>query len=79
MIGRPGSAIVDTRSKAEYDGERFWPSGAAESAGRTGHIHGAVHIPAELLRTDNGISRSEREMLGTMASRRRQRLSPIAQ
>jgi thiosulfate/3-mercaptopyruvate sulfurtransferase len=65
-IGRPGSAIIDTRSKAEYDGERFWPSGAAEDAGRTGHIPGAVHSPIELLRTDNGIFRSETEMLRVM-------------
>ena len=68
-IDRPGSAIIDTRSKAEYDGERFWPSGAAEDAGRTGHIPGAVHIPVELLRTDNGIFRSEGEMLQVMRDR----------
>jgi thiosulfate/3-mercaptopyruvate sulfurtransferase len=69
-IGRPGSAIIDTRSKAEYDGERFWPSGAAESAGRTGHIPGAVHIPAEFLRTDNGMFRGEDEMRQVMRVRR---------
>jgi thiosulfate/3-mercaptopyruvate sulfurtransferase len=66
MIGRAGSAIIDTRSKAEYDGERFWPSGAAESVGRSGHIPASVHIPIELLRTDNGAFRSEGEMLQVM-------------
>lgn len=66
MIGRHGSAIIDTRSRAEYDGERFWPSGAPESAGRAGHIPAAVHIPIELLRTDSGMFRSEGEMRQVM-------------
>jgi thiosulfate/3-mercaptopyruvate sulfurtransferase len=61
--------IIDTRSKAEYDGERFWPSGATEGAGRSGHIPGAVHIPVELLRTDDGTFRSTDEMLQVMRDR----------
>ena len=40
MIGLPNRVILDTRSKAEYDGERFWPSGATEGAGRPGRIPG---------------------------------------
>jgi len=63
MIGQPSRVILDTRSKAEYDGERFWPSGATEGAGRAGHIPGAVHLPVELLRTDDGTFRSAGEML----------------
>ncbi|HTD06736.1 sulfurtransferase [Undibacterium sp.] len=66
MIGQPGRVILDTRSKAEYDGERFWPSGATEGAGRAGHIPGAVHIPVELLRTEDGAFRSAGEMLQVM-------------
>jgi thiosulfate/3-mercaptopyruvate sulfurtransferase len=58
MIGRRDRLIVDTRTKAEYDGERFWPSGATEGAGRAGHIPGAVHVPIELLRSDDGTFRS---------------------
>jgi thiosulfate/3-mercaptopyruvate sulfurtransferase len=69
MIGQPRRVILDTRSKAEYDGERFWPSGATEGAGRAGHIPGAVHIPVELLRTDDGTFRSAGEMLRVMQDR----------
>jgi thiosulfate/3-mercaptopyruvate sulfurtransferase len=63
MIGQPNRVILDTRSKAEYDGERFWPSGATEGAGRPGRIPGAVHLPVELLRTGDGIFRSTNEMM----------------
>jgi thiosulfate/3-mercaptopyruvate sulfurtransferase len=69
MIGRPSRVILDTRSKAEYDGECFWPSGATEGAGRAGHIPGAFHIPVELLRTDDGTFRSAGEMLQVMRDR----------
>jgi thiosulfate/3-mercaptopyruvate sulfurtransferase len=69
MIRQANQMIVDTRSKAEYDGERFWPSGATEGAGRSGHIPGAVHIPIELLRTDDGTFRSTDEMLRVMRDR----------
>jgi thiosulfate/3-mercaptopyruvate sulfurtransferase len=69
MIGQPSRVILDTRSKAEYDGERFWPSGATEGAGRAGHIPGAVHLPVELLRTDDGTFRSSGEMLQVMRDR----------
>ena len=66
MIGEPDRVILDTRSKAEFDGKCFWPSGATEESGRAGHIPGAVHIPVELLRADNGIFRSKDEMLRAM-------------
>jgi thiosulfate/3-mercaptopyruvate sulfurtransferase len=69
MLGQPGRVIVDTRSKAEYDGERFWPSGATEGAGRAGHIPDAVHIPVELLRTDGGTFKSAGEMRRVMRER----------
>jgi thiosulfate/3-mercaptopyruvate sulfurtransferase len=62
MIGMPGKIILDVRSQAEYDGERFWPSGATEGAGRPGHIPGAVHVPIELLRTEDGGFKSVEEM-----------------
>ncbi|MGB0096893.1 MAG: rhodanese-like domain-containing protein [Solirubrobacteraceae bacterium] len=52
MIGRPDAAILDVRSQAEFAGERFWPSGATEDAGRAGHIPGATHVPFELIRDD---------------------------
>ena len=62
MIGRRGS-VVDTRSKAEYDGERFWPSGAPARTGRCGRIPGAVHLPIELLRGVDGTYKAPDEML----------------
>jgi thiosulfate/3-mercaptopyruvate sulfurtransferase len=49
LIGRPDGLILDVRSRAEFDGDRFWPSGATENAGRSGHIPGAVHLPFDLL------------------------------
>ena len=69
MIGEQGRVIVDTRSHAEYDGERFWPSGATQGAGRAGRVPGAVHIPIELLRTEDGTFRSRGEMLQVMLDR----------
>jgi thiosulfate/3-mercaptopyruvate sulfurtransferase len=42
-IGDPGTTIVDVRSEAEYQGERFWPSGGMEPGGRAGHVPSAVH------------------------------------
>lgn len=66
MIGQPSPVILDTRSKAEYDGERFWPSGATAGAGRAGRIPGAVHLPIELLRTADGAFRSKGEMRQVM-------------
>jgi thiosulfate/3-mercaptopyruvate sulfurtransferase len=52
MIGDPDHVILDVRSQAEYDGDRFWPSGATEGAGRAGHIPASVHVPIDLLRTE---------------------------
>jgi thiosulfate/3-mercaptopyruvate sulfurtransferase len=49
LIGRPDGLVLDVRSQAEFDGERFWPSGATENTGRSGHIPGAVHLPFDLL------------------------------
>jgi thiosulfate/3-mercaptopyruvate sulfurtransferase len=47
------------RSEAEFVGDRFWPSGATEGAGRPGHIPSAVHLHADLLRTADGAFKSE--------------------
>jgi thiosulfate/3-mercaptopyruvate sulfurtransferase len=54
--------IVDVRSDAEFAGERFWPSGATQGAGRTGHIPGAVHLHADLLRTSEGAFKNVAEL-----------------
>ena len=49
LIGRPDGLILDVRSREEFDGDRFWPSGATEDTGRAGHIPGAVRLPFDLL------------------------------
>jgi thiosulfate/3-mercaptopyruvate sulfurtransferase len=51
-VERGNVLVLDVRSQAEYDGERFWPSGAPEEVGRAGHVPGAVHIPIESFATD---------------------------
>ncbi len=61
-VGRAGHLILDMRTQAEYDGDRFWPSGATEGAGRAGHIPGALHLPVELLREENGSLKSSAEI-----------------
>jgi hypothetical protein len=45
-IGRPGTTLLDVRSAAEYQGERFWPSGGMEPGGRAGHRLVRAHLPA---------------------------------
>ena len=54
LIGDPGTVLMDVRSEEEFAGERFWPSGATEGAGRPGHIPGAVHVPVDLAREEDG-------------------------
>jgi thiosulfate/3-mercaptopyruvate sulfurtransferase len=54
--------ILDVRSQAEYEGERFWPSGASEGAGRAGHVPGAVNVPVDVLRGEDGAFRSPEDL-----------------
>jgi thiosulfate/3-mercaptopyruvate sulfurtransferase len=61
-IGDPDQLILDVRTSAEYDGDRFWPSGASEGAGRPGHIPGAIHLPIELMRAEDGSLKSSEEI-----------------
>jgi thiosulfate/3-mercaptopyruvate sulfurtransferase len=61
-ISQPDATLVDVRSEAEFAGRCFWPSGATESAGRTGHIPGALHIPSELLRDEHGALRAPEQL-----------------
>ena len=60
-IGRPGVSLVDVRSRAEYRGECFWPSGGAEPGGRAGHVPSAIHQPVEGLYRENGSIRPAAE------------------
>ena len=67
-IGRPGSVLVDVRSEAEFQGERFWPSGGMESGGRAGHVPSAVHQPIDGLYHDDGSFRSVAELRRVFSS-----------
>lgn len=48
-IDHPGTVTLDVRTRAEFLGERFWPSGGMEEGGRAGHVPGATHLPADEL------------------------------
>src|SRR5579862_597423 len=61
-LGSGNPVILDVRSDAEFAGERFWPSGATEGAGRSGHIPGALHLNADLLRTSDGAFKNTAEL-----------------
>jgi thiosulfate/3-mercaptopyruvate sulfurtransferase len=61
-LGTGKPLILDVRSAAEFTGERFWPSGATEGAGRPGHIPDAVHLHVDLLRRSDGSFKSEAEL-----------------
>ena len=54
LIGAKDAVILDVRSPEEFSGERFWPSGATEDVGRTGHVPGAVHVPVDVLHEEGG-------------------------
>jgi thiosulfate/3-mercaptopyruvate sulfurtransferase len=61
-IGQPGITLVDVRSAAEYEGERFWPSGGMEPGGRAGHVPSALHQPIDGLYHEDGSFRSPEEL-----------------
>jgi thiosulfate/3-mercaptopyruvate sulfurtransferase len=52
-LGKPGIALVDVRSPAEFSGEVIAPPGMSETAQRGGHIPGAASIPwSQTIRED---------------------------
>src|SRR5450755_2268391 len=53
-IGAADCVILDVRSEAEFRGERFWPSGATEGAGRAGHIPGALNVALDAVVNSDG-------------------------
>jgi thiosulfate/3-mercaptopyruvate sulfurtransferase len=62
-LGRPGRALVDVRSPAEYSGELIAPPGyEQECAQRPGHIPTAVSIPWASAVRDDGTFKSAREL-----------------
>jgi len=61
-IGDPTRAIVDVRTIAEFRGERFWPSGTPEPAGRAGHVPSAISLPIDGLIDEHGAYQGEVEL-----------------
>ncbi len=61
-IGDPGTTTLDVRTEAEYQGERFWPSGGMEPGGRAGHVPGAAHQPIDDLYDHRGAFRTAAEL-----------------
>jgi thiosulfate/3-mercaptopyruvate sulfurtransferase len=61
-IDDPTKLLLDVRSDLEYAGERFWPSGATEGAGRPGHVPGATSLPIDRLRTEDGALKPSDEL-----------------
>jgi thiosulfate/3-mercaptopyruvate sulfurtransferase len=56
-IGTAGFSLIDVRTRAEYDGKRFWPSGGLDPSGRAGHVPSAIHQPLDGLYDDRGAFR----------------------
>jgi thiosulfate/3-mercaptopyruvate sulfurtransferase len=67
-IGDPGTTLLDIRTRDEYRGERFWPSGGMEPGGRAGHIPGAVHLPIDDLYDDRGSFRAAADLRAVFAA-----------
>ncbi len=67
-IGDPARTILDVRSDAEYQGDRFWPSGGMEPGGRAGHVPTAVHQPIDGLYRVDGSFRSAGELRRILSS-----------
>ena len=59
---RPDWVVLDARSREEYAGLRFWPSGATEDVGRAGHIPGAVNVPIDVFRRSDGTPKRLEEL-----------------
>ncbi len=68
-IGNPEAILLDVRSELEFDGERFWPSGATEDVGRAGHLPGAVNVPIDHFRTSDGALRAPQELRDALAEK----------
>ncbi len=61
-LEKPGFALVDVRSVAEYTGEIIAPPGMSETAQRPGHIPGAANIPWVQAVAEDGTFKSRDEL-----------------
>jgi thiosulfate/3-mercaptopyruvate sulfurtransferase len=67
-IAHPSTTLVDVRSQAEYDGERFWPSGGMQPGGRAGHVPSAQRVTIDDVRDADGAFRSVTELREQLAA-----------
>src|ERR1017187_9134184 len=61
-----GLVLLDVRAELEYEGERFWPSGATADVGRAGHVPGAISVPIGLLRNQDDTPKPVEEVRGVL-------------
>jgi thiosulfate/3-mercaptopyruvate sulfurtransferase len=61
-LDTPGTALVDVRSLAEFNGEILAPPGLPETAQRAGHIPGAANVPWGLAANEDGTFKSRAEL-----------------
>jgi thiosulfate/3-mercaptopyruvate sulfurtransferase len=57
-----GTALVDVRSPAEFNGEVIAPPGMSETAQRAGHVPGAQNIPWAQAANEDGTFKSPEEL-----------------
>jgi len=69
LRGDPDVVILDVRSLEEFTGERFWPSGATEGAGRSGRIPGAAWVSVDTVAGDLDEVRAACEAAGVVPQR----------
>ncbi|HEY1566709.1 MAG TPA: rhodanese-like domain-containing protein [Solirubrobacteraceae bacterium] len=69
LIVDPDAVLLDVRSREEFTGERFWPSGGKHEGGRPGHIPAAVWLPLDIARQDPEEIRDLCETAGVRADR----------
>jgi thiosulfate/3-mercaptopyruvate sulfurtransferase len=67
-LGSARVKLVDVRSLAEYQGERFWPSGGSEPNGRAGHVPFALHQPIDGIYDHRGAFRPPAELRDLFSS-----------
>ncbi len=66
-IDDPGTRIIDMRSRPEFDGAQFWPSGGMEPGGRAGHIPSATNLSLDGVFDDAGRYRDASALAGAFA------------
>jgi thiosulfate/3-mercaptopyruvate sulfurtransferase len=61
-IHADGTLLLDVRTREEYEGERFWPSGGMQPDGRPGHVPSAIRFDPGELYDARGAFRSAEEL-----------------